>query len=146
MLQHPYETTETMIETYDLVKRLAMPFELQLHGLNYLPGTDIVDMTIRDGVISAEEMDKIMYAPMKDQFAAYWKRENERESRLWYRLTFCLQFKDCRKKCEVYEKDVLANEAAIDAMYEKCEKRLRTRYLYKKGRVVLKSLRMRLFR
>lgn len=146
MLQHPFEKIEHLKETYCLVKELAMPLELQLHGLNFLPGTDIVDMAIGEGLISREEMDKIMYAPMKEQFEAYWKREDERESRLWYRLTYCWQYKNCHKKCEEYEKDVFRYENEIDAMYEKCQKRTKLRYLYKKGRVVLKSIKMRVFK
>ena len=90
-------------------------------------------------------MDKIMYAPMKAQFDAYWKREDARESRLWYRLTYCLQFKSCRKKCAEYSTDIDKYESAIDAMDEKCRKRAKLRYYYKKGRVVRKSMRMRRF-
>ena len=71
MLQQPFEKIEHLKETYYLVREMAMPMELQLHGLNFLPGTDIVDMAINAGLISREEMDKIMYAPMKEQFAAY---------------------------------------------------------------------------
>ena len=145
MLQHPFEKIEHLKETYYLVEKLAMPLELQLHGLNFLPGTDIVGMAIEQGLITAEEMDKIMYAPMKTQFDAYWKREDERESRLWYRLTYCLQFKNCRKKCAEYSTDIDKYESAIDAMYAKCQKRAKLRYYYKKGRVVLKSMRMRVF-
>ncbi len=145
MLQHPFEKIEHLQETYRLVEQLAMPLELQLHGLNFLPGTDIVDMAIRQGLITKEEMDKIMYAPMQAQFDAYWKREDERESRLWYRLIYCLQFKDCRKKCAEYSTDIEKYESAIDAMYQKCQKRQKLRYYYKKGRVVLRSLRMRVF-
>ena len=145
MLQHPFEKIEHLKETYYLVEKLAIPLELQLHGLNFLPGTDIVGMAIEQGLITKEEMDKIMYAPMKAQFDAYWKREDARESRLWYRLTYCLQFKNCRKKCAEYSTDIDKYESAIDAMYEKCRKRAKLRYYYKKGRVVLKSLRMRIF-
>ena len=145
MLQHPFEKIEHLKETYYLVEKLAMPLELQLHGLNFLPGTDIVGMAIDQGLITKEEMDKIMYAPMKTQFDAYWKREDERESRLWYRLTYCLQFKNCRKKCAEYSTGIDKYESAIDAMYQKCQKRAKLRYYYKKGRVVLKSMRMRVF-
>lgn len=146
MLQHPFEKIEHLKETYYLVKKLASPLELQLHGLNFLPGTDIVDMAINEGLISREEMDEIMYAPMQTQFDAYWKREDERESRLWYRLTYCWQYKSCRSKCELYEKDIFKYENEIDTMYAKCQKFTKLRYLYKKGRVVLRSIRMRLFR
>ncbi|MBE6680457.1 MAG: radical SAM protein [Ruminococcaceae bacterium] len=146
MLQHPFEKIEHLKETYYLVKKLASPLELQLHGLNFLPGTDIVDMAINEGLISREEMDEIMYAPMQTQFDAYWKREDERESRLWYRLAYCWQYKSCRSKCELYEKDIFKYENEIDAMYAKCQKRTKLRYLYKKGRVVLRSLKMRIFK
>ena len=140
MLQHPFEKIEHLKETYYLVREMAMPMELQLHGLNFLPGTDIVDMAINAGLISREEMDKIMYAPMKEQFAAYWKREDERESRLWYRLIFCLQIKFCRKKCDLYATDIDRYEADIDRMYEKCVKAAHRRHVGKKLHVVMKRV------
>ena len=140
MLQHPFEKIEHLKETYYLVREMAMPMELQLHGLNFLPGTDIVDMAINAGLISREEMDKIMYAPMKEQFAAYWKREEERESRLWYRLIFCLQIKSCRKKCDLYATDIDRYEADIDRMYEKCVKAAHRRHVGKKLHVVMKRV------
>lgn len=140
MLQHPFEKIEHLKETYYLVREMAMPMELQLHGLNFLPGTDIVDMAINAGLISREEMDKIMYAPMKEQFAAYWKREDERESRLWYRLIFCLQIKSCRKKCDLYATDIYRYEADIDRMYEKCVKAAHRRHVGKKLHVVMKRV------
>ena len=140
MLQHPFEKIEHLKETYYLVREMAMPMELQLHGLNFLPGTDIVDMAINAGLISRAEMDKIMYAPMKEQFAAYWKREDERESRLWYRLIFCLQIKSCRKKCDLYATDIDRYEADIDRMYEKCVKAAHRRHVGKKLHVVMKRV------
>ena len=140
MLQHPFEKIEHLKETYYLVREMAMPMELQLHWLNFLPGTDIVDMAINAGLISREEMDKIMYAPMKEQFAAYWKREDERESRLWYRLIFCLQIKSCRKKCDLYATDIDRYEADIDRMYEKCVKAAHRRHVGKKLHVVMKRV------
>ena len=140
MLQHPFEKIEHLKETYYLVREMVMPMELQLHGLNFLPGTDIVDMAIDAGLISREEMDKIMYAPMKEQFAAYWKREDERESRLWYRLIFCLQIKSCRKKCDLYATDIDKYEADIDRMYEKCVRAAHRRHVGKKLHVVMKRV------
>ena len=46
MLQHPFETIEDLKESYRLVQKFPGRYELQLHGLNFLPGTDIVDMAI----------------------------------------------------------------------------------------------------
>ena len=139
MLRHPFETIDTLKETYFLVKKMHGPFELQLHGLNFLPGTDIVQMAIDQGYLTAEEMDKIMYAPMEEQFGAYWHRGNDADSQMWYNMIYCLQFKSTRKKVEQWESDPAAHRAEIDALYAKAQKMAKYRYYYKKARVVLKS-------
>ncbi len=139
MLRHPFETLDTLKETYFLVKKMHGPFELQLHGLNFLPGTDIVQMAIDQGCLTAEEMDKIMYAPMEEQFGAYWHRGNDADSQMWYNMIYCLQFKSTRKKVEQWESDPAAHRAEIDALYAKAQKMAKYRYYYKKARVVLKS-------
>lgn len=102
MLQHPFETITDLQETYNIVTKFQPPYELQLHGLNFLPGTDIVPMAIEQGYLTQEEMNDIMYAPMEEQFSAYWKRENELESQLWYRLIYCLQFACLRNRVKKY--------------------------------------------
>lgn len=139
MLQHPFENIEQLKETYFLAKQLHGRYELQLHGLNFLPGTDIVPMAVEAGYFTAEEMDNIMYAPMEDQFKAYWKCENSLESRLWYELTYLLQYKSMRKLAEKYETNPVKYASEIDAAYEKALKKAKSRYLYKKARIALKS-------
>lgn len=143
MLQHPFETIEDLKESYWLAKKMYGPFELQLHGLNFLPGTDIVPMAIEAGYYTPEEMDKIMYASMDDQFGAYWHRDTSRESDLWFKMIYCVQFKSLRKKVEKFESDPLAHAAEIDKDYALAQKYTKLRYLYKKGRIVLKRLKMR---
>ena len=64
MLQHPFETIEDLKESYYLVQKFPGRFELQLHGLNFLPGTDIVNMAIQQGYYTPAELERIMYAPM----------------------------------------------------------------------------------
>lgn len=140
MLQHPFETIEDLKQTYYLVKELCPPFELQLHGLNFLPGTDIVDMAIDQGIVTRERMDEIMYAPMSEQFKAYWKQENDPLSQLWYRMTYCLQFPGLRKKVEAFEHDPSAHSREIDALYEKAVKQFKLRYYRKKLTIVLKRI------
>ena len=140
MLRHPFETIDTLKETYFLVKKMHGPFELQLHGLNFLPGTDIVQMAIDQGYLTAEEMDKIMYAPMEEQFGAYWKREVSPESQLWYEMIYCWQFPLFRSRLLHWEEDPLPHAADIHRAYRQAERLSRVRYLYKKGRVVLKRL------
>ena len=142
MLQHPFESIDDLKESYYLAKRMHGPFELQLHGLNFLPETDIVDMAIEAGHYTKEEMDEIMYAPMDVQFGAYWQRESSRESDLWYKMLYCLQFASMKKKIESFENDPLQHGETIDRMYDKAKKMARIRYVYKKARIVLKRVKL----
>ena len=139
MLRHPFETVDTLKETYELVKRMHGPFELQLHGLNFLPGTDIVQMAIDQGLVSPEAMDAIMYAPMEEQFNAYWEQEKDPDSCMWYAMIYCLQFPGTRRKMERWENDPAAHRDEIDAQYRKAQKLARIRWYYRKSRMVLKS-------
>lgn len=118
------------------------PYELQLHGLNFLPGTDIVPMAIEAGYYTPEEMNRIMYAPMSEQFGTYWQRETTRESDLWYKMLFLLQFKSFRNQVEKFEADPLRHAEKIDRLYAKGRKKYKLRYLYKKTRVVLKRMKL----
>ncbi|MDD6160844.1 MAG: B12-binding domain-containing radical SAM protein [Oscillospiraceae bacterium] len=140
MLQHPFETIEDLKESYYLAKEMYGPFELQLHGLNFLPGTDIVPMAIEAGYYTEEEMDAIMYAPMEEQFNAYWKQNISRESDLWYKMIDCLQYKSLRSKVIRFEEDPLSHGDEIDRLYAKAKKLERWRYLYKKSRIALKRV------
>ena len=140
MLQHPFETVDTLRESYELAKQLHGRYELQLHGLNFLPGTDIVPMAIEQGLLTREQMDAILYAPMEEQFHAYWEQAGSLESRIWYRLLYLWQFPRYRKKCLKYEQDPLANQQKIEKNYRQARRLHRLRYLYKKSRVVLKRI------
>ena len=140
MLQHPFETIEDLKESYYLAKKLCRPYELQLHGLNFLPGTDIVEMAIEQGYYTKEEMDRIMFAPMEDQFGTYWHRDTSKESDLWFKMIHCVQFKDLTKKIERYEEDPLGNADKIEAIYKRAKKRMRFFHTYKKVYIVFKRL------
>ena len=140
MLQHPFETIDDLKESYWLAKKMTGPYELQLHGLNFLPGTDIVPMAIEAGYFTREEMDAVMYGPMEEQYGAYWRRKVSRESELWYRMLYCLQFKGLRKRIEHFEADPAAHGDEIDRLYARGQRLQRLRYLYKKSRVVLKRM------
>ncbi|MGE4483774.1 MAG: radical SAM protein [Oscillospiraceae bacterium] len=139
MVRHPFETFDDLMETYKLVKKLRAPFELQLHGLNFLPGTDIVQLALDEGLFSSAEMDDIMYAPMGEQFNAYWQREGSSESRSLYRLIYCLQFSVLIRLAEHFERDILKYEKQIDRCYFLALRLAKLRYLYKKAHIVLKS-------
>lgn len=93
MLQHPFETEEDIKQTYELCLELQAPFELALHGLNFLPGTDIVDMAIEMNIVDKEELERIMYSSMQDQYSLYWGyKYHNIMSDFWYSLIFMSQF------------------------------------------------------
>lgn len=146
MLQHPFETIEDLRESYYLGKRLQTPYELQLHGLNFLPGTDIVQLAIDQGYYTKDEMDAVMFGPMEEQFSSFNRGESDRESDLWYKMLYCLQFKSIRPKIESFEYDPSAHAEEIDLLYEKGQKLYKWRYLYRKGRIVLRRYTMQLKR
>lgn len=140
MLLHPFETADTMRETYDLIKLIPGRYELQLHGLNFLPATDIVPMAVEGGYVSAQEMDDTMYAPMAKQFSTYWHEQGDEDSRRWYELAFLWQFPKLRKQCLAWEDDPQSHAAAIDALYQKAQGMEKRRYLRKKLGVVLRRM------
>lgn len=99
MLQHPFESLDDLKETYKLCTKLAKPFKLQLHGLNFLPGTDIVDMAIRDGHLTKEQLDKIMYSSIREQYDMYWgpaAMNIMHNNQVWIALIYLTQFKKLR--------------------------------------------------
>lgn len=142
MLQHPFETTEDIKETYELCMKLARPFELQLHGLNFLPGTDIVDMAIKMNIVSSEDMEKIMYSPIQDQYNMYWGYENnDIMSNFWYALTYMTQFGITRPISEYLAARHKSEKHVKLALklYNAFKPLSRLRYYYKKGILVLKG-------
>ncbi len=73
ILDNPFETEENLAETLDLCLKLHRPFYLQLHGLNFLPGTKIEEMALERGLITREKMKELQLRPINDQYRAmYW--------------------------------------------------------------------------
>ncbi len=142
MLGHPFETLDDLKESYYTIKKMEGTFELQLHGLNFLPKTDIVNMAVEEGHYTEEEMKKIMFAPMKDQFGTYWKRKRAGEYDLWYKMIYCSQFKWMRKTIGRFEDDPEKYKNEINRLYAWGNRMGCVRYYYKKIRVVLKRLRL----
>jgi len=93
ILRHPFETEEDIRQSYELCTKLAPPFELQLHELQFFPGIDIVEMAIKMNIATREELDKVMYAPMKIQYRKYWGEKNKNPvMNFWYYLIYMTQF------------------------------------------------------
>ena len=138
MLQHPFETIEDLKASYDLVQQFPGRYELQLHGLNFLPGTDLADMAVQQGYYTQEELDRIMYAPMETQFGAYWKREASLESQLWYEMIYSWQFSCFRNRLLQWQSRPSDHTQEIHRMYRQAEQLAKLRYAYKKGCMVFK--------
>ena len=141
ILQSPFESIEDLKDTYRLVKELHGVSELQLHRLSFLPGTDIVQMAIDAGYYTPEEMEGLMYSPLKEQFQSFKYHAATGESDLWFKMIYCIQFRRLRKKIESFENDPTAHAAKINSLYSRALKYSKIRYVYKKSRVVFKRLK-----
>ncbi|MDR1669708.1 MAG: B12-binding domain-containing radical SAM protein, partial [Oscillospiraceae bacterium] len=98
ILRHPFESTEQLKETYALCDALPGRFTLQLHDLNFLPGTDIVQEALKRGLYTEAEMEEILYAPMEKQYATWWESGSSNpETVFWYNLIYMTQFKSLRR-------------------------------------------------
>ena len=141
MIRHCFETHETLWETLELSLALKPPFVLQMHGLNYLPGTPIVQKALDMNLISPEEMDKLMHAPMKEQYDMYWKHENSDEKMNYiYKLLFLSQLPCYRKKVrKLAAPGAKEDYAKVNRMYKIGLRMARVRHIYRKLMMLAKG-------
>lgn len=144
MLQHPFETDNDIKQTYELCMKLKPPFELQLHGLNFLPGTDIVDMAVKMNILDEKELNKIMYSSMQEQYDYYWGYKNSNiMSNFWYSLTFMTQFRLIRPITRYFANrstSVFHIKAALK-LYKLLQPLTKVNYFYKKAGILLRSFK-----
>ena len=99
ILDHPFETSKDLEETLQLCRSLKKPFTLQLHGLSFLPGTDIEDIAIEKGVKTREEIEREQSRSLSEQYRAmvWWRigkgLTGDSEKIFWHSLIFISQFK-----------------------------------------------------
>lgn len=102
MLCHPFESVEQLKETFYLCLELEPPFSLSIHGLNFLPATDIVELAQEQGVYTAEELDKMMYCSIQEQYERYWGPQAHQslseEQAVWVALVYLIQFPTLRSR------------------------------------------------
>lgn len=92
ILRHPFENEEDIRQTYELCTELERPFELQLHGLGFLPGTDITGIAEKYG-IDAPLSESGPGIPMKTVYRDYWGRKSSDPAiNFWYSLIYMSQF------------------------------------------------------
>lgn len=103
MICHPFETLEDLKETFYLCLKLAFPFQLNIHGLNFLPATDIITMAREQNVYTEEELDKMMFSSIQEQYDQYWgpnasAYDKASSGNSWVALIFLTQFPSIRKE------------------------------------------------
>jgi hypothetical protein len=54
IVDNPYETKEDLLETIELLDKIPGPFTLNIFGLQFQPGTELMRKAIEDGVYDAE--------------------------------------------------------------------------------------------
>ncbi len=98
ILDHPFETSQDLQETLELCMTLHKPFILQLHGLSFLPGTQIEQIAVEKGVRTWEEIRAEQNRPLAEQYRAmHWWRigkglSKEPEKVFWHSLIYLSQF------------------------------------------------------
>lgn len=103
MICHPFESLEDLKQTFYMCMKLAPPFQLNIHGLNFLPATDIVDMAIEQNIYTKEELDSMMFSSIQDQYDRHWGPNASSYSKAsagnpWVALIYLSQFRSIRKQ------------------------------------------------
>lgn len=147
MLRHPFENEEHIRQTYELCTKISRPFELQLHGLSFLPGTDIVKIAQNKGVVKKKDIEAILNSSLREEYRTYWGQEsNNRMINFWYSLIYISQFKTgliLSKYLSKTAKTPLNVSLALISprLYFPIE---RLRYYYKKMLVLLRAYKVKM--
>ena len=127
MICHPFESIKQLKETFDLCLKLEPPFSLNIHGLGFLPGADINNMAIEQGIYTKEELDKIFKEPAEEQFkhfyginSGYYGDEQKKE--VWADLIYLTQYRAIRNKVIKLSKNANKNKNKIKKLKRKMEK------------------------
>jgi len=142
ILRHPFESVEQIRESYELCDKLPGNFTLQLHDLNFLPGTDIVEEALQKGIFTHEQMDAIMYAPMAKQYATWWETGSDNaDVNFWYHLIYMTQFKNLKRVARRLAMDMDAGKPGVrekaESYFRKGKRAARFRHYRQKGFAVL---------
>ncbi|MBQ9270195.1 MAG: B12-binding domain-containing radical SAM protein [Oscillospiraceae bacterium] len=143
MICHPFETLDQLKETFDLCLELEPPFHLNIHGLNFLPATDIVQMAIDRGMYTQEELDSMMYSSLQEQYDRHWGPHassfaDASAKNSWSDLIFLTQFPAIRKEVIALSRDPDGNTKKITALKKRMEKKKRLDYYIERIKLVLK--------
>lgn len=145
MLCHPFETDQDRKETFELCLQMKPPFELNVHGLNFLPATDIVDMAIEAGHYDMPTLEGMMYGSIQDQYDRHWgpaasEYANASANNGWIALIYLAQFSELHPKLKELAEHINEPET-VKAIFELRAKKIRTqrlRHFVNKVKLVLK--------
>ena len=121
MICHPLETLEELKETFYLCLELEPPFELQIHGLAYMPGSDILNTIVERGIYTKEELEDMFKAPFDEQHTRFMGPikgyfSGDERNEIWADLIYLTQFSDIREKVINLSKKPYKNAEAIRSL------------------------------
>lgn len=140
MLCHPFELPEDRAQTLELCRQIPGRFHLEIHGLNFLPATDIVGMALEAGYYSPREMDGMLYASLDKQYGEYWGPANETwRNDPWVALISLSQYPRLAERVRALEAQVRAgaDPAPVLALRDRVERRARWGELRRKAVLLL---------
>jgi len=143
MICHPFESVEHLKESFDLCMELAPPFHLNIHGLGFLPATDIVKMALDSGMYTEEEMEGLMYGTLQEQYDHHWGPHassfaDASAKNSWSDLIYLAQFPAIREKVKALAEDPQGNAKKIVALKGRMAKKKRLDYYIERIKLVLK--------
>lgn len=126
MICHPLESINELKETYQLCLQLAAPFRLNIHGLGFLPGTDIIETAIEKRIYSREEMENMFNASEEEQLKIFYGIQRgyygeTEEKSVWANLIYLTQFMNIRDEVLRLASSAIANKKKIQALKSKIE-------------------------
>lgn len=129
MICHPFENLEQLKETFDLCMALEPPFRLNIHGLNFLPGTDIVQMALDQGIHTQKELDAMMYSSIKEQYDRYWGSaakdfKKASDKNVWVDMIYLTQFPQVRETLKALAARAEADENGVENDIRKLKKKM----------------------
>ncbi|QGG47110.1 B12-binding domain-containing radical SAM protein [Heliorestis convoluta] len=118
ILDSPFESVEDLEMTYHLCMKLHKPFKLQMHGLHFLPGTDIEKVAVKKGVLTWEELKDQQNRPIEEQYRSFlwWTHtgsHEDRERAYWKIMIYLTQFGWTSRMMPLFQKDLFKRKPEL---------------------------------
>lgn len=124
---HILESIPELKETFDLCLKLEAPFGLQIHGLSFLPKTDLIQTLIDKELYTEDELEEIFNAPFEENYKqwngpSYNYYADNQKKEVWADLIYLTQFMAIRSKVIKLSKNPEKNKKKIKKIKTKIEK------------------------